>query len=470
MNKQKIILFSIIWWVLLLIFLVFSLLWWWGNKTKIVVPKEFNIWVVWDETAWYSDIITAFKTRYPDYSTTDIKFTKFSNYADYEKTLLNVMSDGNSPDIFVINNNAINSDWNSLLENKIVWLPDNVVNQDYFEKNFNKIFDELIIQSTEKDSEWKDKKVNYLKWVPMWFEALWVFYNFRKVRNIPTTWSELDKEIIDSAKDDYSTIWIWFWNKYVINSADILTLMFIQNWVKDYKSINNSNSDTSLKAYLSYSTDINNWLSKFIDEMNTLNLTTTDLFVRWKVGMIVWYPSLIKEIILAIKRTWWESSLSEKFLRTAPIFQIWTTDDTSNSDSKNDKVNLVNYNFFALSKFSQNSELWFKFLGFLSTKDAQQKYLDKFSYYLPALKSLEEDRMTQPIEKWFDRTKFSDFAPTDVSLISFYKWLKNEYDLYFNNWLNTITDTKQFLDKAFSYMDCSVNHIIKWIDFDKQCE
>lgn len=470
MSRQKIILFSIIWWLVWVIFLSFYFLWTFSSKPKVIVPKEFNIWVVWDETAWFSDIITAFKARYTDYNNTDIKFTKFSNYSDYEKTLLNVMSDGNSPDIFVVNNNSANSLGNGLLESKIVWLPNDVVNLDYFSKNFNKVFDELVIQSDEKNTEWKDIKVNYLKWVPMWYESLGVFYNFRKVRNIPTTWSELDKEILDSAKDDYSTIGIGLGSKFVISSSDILSLMFLQNWVDDYTKLNSSNADNSLKSYIAYSSDINNWLSKFSDELNTLNLTTTDLFVRGKVGVIIGYPSIIKEIILAIKRTSWEANLSEKYLRTAPIFQIGNS-DSNNTDNKTEKSNLVNYNFFALSKFSQSSELWFKFLNYLSTKDAQESYMNKFTYYLPALKSLEEQKLTSPIETWYDRTKFSDFLPNDVTIKSFNKWLKNEYDNYFNNGLNSaIIDTKQFLVKGHSYLDCSVNHIIKWIEFDKQCE
>lgn len=467
MNKQKIILFSAIWGIILLIFTAFSFLWS-SNKKTTNAPKEFNIWVVWDETAGYSDIITTFKSRYKDYANTDIKFTKFSNYSDYEKTLLNVMSDGNSPDIFVVNNNSTNTDGNWLLESKIVWLPNDVVNLDYFEKNFNKVFDELVIQTEDKNNEWNPIKVNYLKWVPMWYETMGVFYNFKKVRTIPATWWELDKEILDSTKDDYSTIWIWYGSKYIINAADILTLMFLQNWVNDYIKINSSNADNSLKAYLSYYTDTNNWLSKFKNDFDSLNLTTTDLFVRWKIWMIIGYPSLIKEIILAIKRTSWDANLSEKYLRTAPIFQISSTDWW---DSKSEKSNLINYNFFALSKFSNNSELGYKFLSFLSTKETQEKYISKFPYYLPALKSLEDWRLEQPLEDWYDRTKFRDFLQEDVVLKSFPKWLKNEYENYFNNWLNSDNfDTKIFLDKAYKYLDCSVNHIIKWVDFDKQCE
>lgn len=75
-----------------------------GTK-KAAGPKELNVWVVGDETAGFSDIITDFKKKSPQYANTEVKFTKFGSYKDYEQTLLNVMADGNGPDIFVVNNN-----------------------------------------------------------------------------------------------------------------------------------------------------------------------------------------------------------------------------------------------------------------------------------------------------------------------------------------------------------------------------
>lgn len=73
------------------------------KKPKTTTPKELTVWVVGDESAGFSDIITGFKARYPEYKNMEVKVTKFGNYADYEKTLLTVLSDGNSPDIFVVN-------------------------------------------------------------------------------------------------------------------------------------------------------------------------------------------------------------------------------------------------------------------------------------------------------------------------------------------------------------------------------
>lgn len=466
MWKQKIIFLSIIGAVVILISSVFLYIWNSTSDKVVKWPAEFNVWVVWDETAWYSNIITQFKVKYPEYSKTEIKFTKFSSYSDYEKILLSVMLDGNSPDIFVINNNATssNSDW--ILDSKTVWLPWTVVDADYFSKNYNKVFDELVIQNEETNEEWKKVKVSYLKWIPMWFETLGVFYNFRKVNSVPATWSELDKEIQDKAGEDYSTIWIGAGLKYILNPSDILTLLFLQNWIDSYSKLWDSWAKSVLSAYTSYSTDTYNWLFNLKDQMDTLNLSTVDMFVRWKVWMVIGFPSLIKEIILAKKRTWGDYSIWDKFLRTAPIFQL-----NSQNSENSEKINFINYNYFALSSYSKNKDMWFKFLNYLSTKTAQEEYSKSFNYSIPAFRSLEDSKLQENIEVWYDRTKFEDFLPTDVTLKWFTKWLKNEYDSYLNKNLDLEPKLQgNLLSKLQDFLQCNINHLINKTEFEKQCD
>ncbi|EKE27984.1 MAG: hypothetical protein ACD_3C00111G0001 [uncultured bacterium (gcode 4)] len=468
MSKHKMIFFAIAWAIILLFSGSFMFLSSISDKGKAVWPKEFNVWVVWDETAWYSDIITWFKKKYSEYANTEVKFTKFSSYSDYEKILLNVMTDGNSPDIFVVNNASMTSEWDWILESKIVGLSKEIVDTDYFQKNFNKVFDELVLQNEEENVDWKKLKVDYLKWIPMWFETLWIYYNFKKLRNIPWTWADLDKEITDAAADSYSTIWLGLGSRYIHTPSDIVTLMFLQNWIESYKKLWEDSASKTLRAYLSYYSDPNNKLFEFKPEMDELRLTTADLFVRGKLGMIIWYPSLMKEIVLAIKRTSWSVKGVERYLRSAPIFQ---TDLSTWEDDKAEKTNIINYNYFALSKYSANQDMWFAFLSYLSTKEAQEKYLNSFSYYLPALRSLEDSRLDESIEKWFDRIKYKDFLLNDVTLKTFEKWLKTEYDVYFNNSLDFSWSTsKNILEKWQMNIECNVNHILKWLDFDKQCD
>jgi ABC-type glycerol-3-phosphate transport system substrate-binding protein len=62
-----------------------------SKKTTSKAPKELTVWVVGDESAGFSDIITGFKARFPDYKNMEIKVTKFGNYVDYQETLLSVL-------------------------------------------------------------------------------------------------------------------------------------------------------------------------------------------------------------------------------------------------------------------------------------------------------------------------------------------------------------------------------------------
>ncbi len=467
MPKNKIIFLSV--WLSVLLLLIFWIYWlstYSKSKSNYGWPKEFNIWVVRDESAWYSDIITWFKAKYPEFNKTSIKVTKFSSYADYEKILINVMWDGNSPDIFVVNNNG----W-TLLEQKVVALPDDIINVDNFSKKFNKVFDELIIENTEKDKEWTEKTVSYLKWIPTWYETLWVFYNWKLVKNIPATWSDLDEEIKNNwQKENYATIWLWLWGKYVFSANDIFTLMLLQNKISNYRNLNQVTSINSLWAYFSYVNDINNNILSLKSEMDQLNLTTVDLFVRWKIWMLIWYPSLLREIELAVKRTAWNSALDKKTLKSSELFQI--TSWSWNSSDKNPNVNLVNYNYFAISKLSKNQKMWYKFLSYLSTKDAQKKYMKSFAFYLPALKELEEERLDENMDSNYERVKYKSFLTDWVELQSFDKGLKNEYDYYFYNHLNDFDtqEKKNILNNAIKFIDCNKNHLINNSSFEEECK
>lgn len=116
----------------------------------------------------------------------EVKVTKFGNYADYEKTLLTVLADGNSPDIFVVNSSD-----GGLLESKILAIPADIVNPDDFSKNFNKVFDDLLIENKEKDDSGKDRTISGIKGIPLGYQAMGVFYNWKLLKTVPHMWSEI---------------------------------------------------------------------------------------------------------------------------------------------------------------------------------------------------------------------------------------------------------------------------------------
>lgn len=146
--------------------------------------------MVGDDVAGYDEIVKSFKESDKRYKDTDVRITKFANYADYEKTLLNVIADGNSPDVF-----AVPSDGGGVLESKTEPIPDQYLSTEEFSRNFNRVFDGLIVEKQEKDKEGKDITVSYLKGVPMGYETMAAYYNLDLVSNaVPRTWAELGKQ------------------------------------------------------------------------------------------------------------------------------------------------------------------------------------------------------------------------------------------------------------------------------------
>lgn len=433
LSKNKIIFFSIVGVVVLFLIVGVSLL----NsatpaKNLLDIPKELTVWVVGDETAGFSDIIAGFKTRYPEYKNMEIKVTKFGNYRDYEKTLLTVVGDGNSPDIFVVNSSD-----GGLLESKILAIPSSVISPDAFSKNFHKVFDELLIENKEKDASGNERTVSGIKGVPLGYQAMGVFYNWKLVKTIPYLWQEIggsavvsnisengDAPVMNDVRD-YADILLSLDGKYVPGAPDILSLFLLQNNVSSYAKFTDVGAEKAIEKYFSFAGKAPaSTLAHIESTMKDLRLTTVDMFVRGKVSMVIGYPSLLKEIEYAIKRAGSENVLSALNLRTSEIPQV--------SLNPKEAINLGEYNYFALSQFSPNTQAGYSFLAYLATGEAEEKYLQSFPLYLPAQRIAEESKINESFSKEYSRVKYRSFMNSDATVQTFQKGLKNEYDAYFS--------------------------------------
>lgn len=93
-------------------------------------------------------MIDAFKKEHEEYKETNIVFTKFSSYQDYERALINVIADGNSPDVFVVPSTGA-----GLLESKIQPISDTYFDGQDLSKNLNRFFDPLLQITPGKSPE-----------------------------------------------------------------------------------------------------------------------------------------------------------------------------------------------------------------------------------------------------------------------------------------------------------------------------
>lgn len=427
-----------------------------SGSDKPAVPKQsskdLSVWLVGDDTSGFNDMASDFKKEFPAYKDVTVSFAKFGSYEDYEKTLLSVIADGHSPDLFVIQNNG-----GTLLESKSSAIPSTVVDTQYFTQNFERVFDELQVQE-KVTVDGEERTVSGLKGIPLGYETLGVFYNWKILKDVPQTWQDVDKAMSTATFDGYTPLAWGLPSRYVLGLPDLLTVLFLQQGITDYKELKDNRAMDAMKQYYAFSlpaqatvatdstygsssdstvasgseTDTSSSTSTvpqgdgtgLKELMDTNNLTTVDLFARGKVGMLIGYPSLLREIEYSVKRASSKSELSDKFLRTAPIPQF-------NRDAKK-AANLVKYRYFALSKYAANPNAAMSFLSFLSGKKAQEKYASKYPYYLPAFKALRSKKMDEPLSSTYDRTKYSSFVPDNVEAKGFGKMLGTDYDRYFS--------------------------------------
>lgn len=442
LNKNKII-FLWIWSFLLLaiIFLILTLNNNWPREIDSSSQNTFKIWMLWQNNAKSNDIIEGFKQIYPNYRSRNIVIETFPSYEDYILTLSSSFISWNWPDIFVLNNN----EKDSLFSNQIVWIDTRVINPNDFRKKYKSFFSEdLIISSWD---------VEFLKWIPVWYETLWIFYNRAHVRHADLeNLSSLNNLIADLWNRNPWVIPIWIWNWSTVNYvSDILTQFFmLEWWVSWLQSITWNVLRQAISAYLLY-WDINwynRYNSKFL-ELTNLRETSLYLFSRWETHMVVWYPSMINKI----KDYWYSASFLQA--RAFPHYFSW-----------NGKT-LVNYDYFVINNDSPNRNLALDFLSYLYSDNWANNFLSVYTYLLPWLLSLESDKLEQKIHSDFNII-LRDFYREEQYLSSFDKWIKYLYDRE----IIWILDNSSYAEANFSdFRDsvlCKRNKIInlEWLSIN----
>jgi ABC-type glycerol-3-phosphate transport system substrate-binding protein len=448
MNKNKLI-FAIIWllFIAIIIFIVFSMnKSWWATKSSKNLTN-FTIWMIWDNNESWKKIIENFKKVNTKYEKTKIDIEVFKDYDDYNFALMAAIAAGKTPDIFVLNNN----EKKSLFEAQALWIDPKIINPNDFRKKYKWVFsDDLIL------SGWnKDKEVEFLKWIPVWYETLGIFYNRRYIQDSELKSISALNNIIAALKEKHpSLIPIWIWNgSTVYNSADIMTQFFmLENGVSWIGDISWNNEKQSLATYLLYwdNDGYNNYNSRY-NELSKLWKTSLDLFSRWETFMVVGYPSMINII--------WEKWFSKNFLQVSPFPHYFSWDGKT----------LVNYDYFVINKNTKNKDLSFDFLRYLTTDIWAEDFLNNFKYYLPALLSLESDKLEEKISDKYNIILW-DFFNSDYELSSFNKWVRSIYDKWIVKILDNSSNYENEFNRLKSKVLCNAKKIDTLKNLSKTCE
>ena len=399
--------------------------------------------MIWDNTDWAASIIKHFKEVYPEHSNKNIIIETFSSYDDYHYALTASLTAGKTPDIFMLNNNEDNS----VFSNQVIWVDSKKISPNDFRKKFKWFFsDDLIIESGE---------LEFLEGVPVWYESLWIFYNRRFVQNSELKSMSWLNNVVAELKDKNKTIVpIGIWNgSTVIDAWDIVTQFFmLENDVDDISDVVGTKLVNWLASYFLYgdSNWYNGYDTKYM-ELTNLWQTSVDLFSRWETFMVIWYPSLIN----TIAKKWF----SKNFLLATPFPHYhsweWST--------------LVNYDYFVINKDSIYQNLANDFLAYIASDLWAENFLEQYKYFLPALLSLESDKLEEKIHPNFNII-LNDFYNSEYELSSFNKWVKNIYDRNIIPILDNAANYESTFTKFRQNILCKAKKIETLTGLSSNCE
>ena len=430
---------------------------------KNIEVKSISVWVVWDTSEQYQNLFSEFSILNKTYKNTTIDIRVFPDYDKYQRSLLSTLSDGTGPDIFMV-------EWggDAILESKVFPLPSSIVDLSNFDKKYEDIFLPLIrSEGTGKET------TRSLVGVPLWYETLGLFYHKSLLRTVPKTWSEVETLAISSDKPSVLPTNLGFNPLYTPYATDIIAyFMWKGGIVRSTKDI--GGGDAGIGEYLAYAlrppeitptsndlqweTNISpreNAPSDIRKEMNDGSLTTIDLFIRGKIAMIVWFPSLIREIEKSEKRGWKEVLSDIILTEKLPQDSLWKK-----------RVNIARYRYLALSKKSENLDAAADLLAYLMSETGWAKAQEAFPLMISPLRSWSEWQKETRLSEVFARTRLDAFIPDlQEDIFVFQYGIKWEYEKIFRELIdrNEKIDINNLSKTIGKNVECELEGTLSWV-------
>ncbi len=373
---------------------------WTPKKEKV---DTLTLWVVWGTTEQYDTLFADFGKYAPEYSKTKISVRVFPDHEQYQRILLSTLADGKWPDII-----GIEAWGDDLLEKQITLIPEDYIDIKDFEKKYEDIFLPLLVETGSKDA-----KTRSIKGIPLGYETLGLFYNKSLLRTLPKTWNDVSVMYDDASLPGVLPINLGMWPRFVPDATDIISYFLISRGITDYAKMEWSDALSEYTSYSEASTKNpsgenssvewgeKNSLILWKDTMETEKISTIDLFMRWKIAIIVWYPSLAWEIEKAYKRA--GSDATDGLILTERLPQ--------DSLGKSEK-NIARYQYLAVSNKSSYQIASAKLLEYLGTETIRRKTIEIFPGLISPEKSYYQEQENSPLSRLFARAQLSAFIPS----------------------------------------------------------
>ncbi len=445
MTKNKIF-FSILWVLVFVGLMYFAIQLWnsWNNSTsKKAAPGDFQVWILEDNVSSFKEFTDTFTSKYPAYANQNIVIESFSDLDAYYNSLTSAFLQWIWPDIFVLPNTE-----ESIFENQISVLSPTLVSPNDFRLSFKPVFwQDLIISDPD------DATQEYLKGVPAWYEALWLYYN-RKYFLRPsdlTTWEDILLEVNTIAERYTDIIPVALWNgSWVCHAVAIISAFLALEDASSLKATTSNQSRQALSIYTAFGQkDGDNRYN--IISAPFLNDTDIEFFTQWDVAAMIWYP----RDLLAIDDIWYQSTLL--YATPFPTY-AWK-----------EAISSIKYNYFVINNQSSKSSMASDFMTYIASSEGQKKYNEIFPYYLPADVALEAELLEKKILPKYNII-YKNFIDQTATQISFDYGDTRLYE----DGLKIILDQSSGYDSLFeslkSYVTCTSTKQTTLLNLSSPCK
>lgn len=409
-----------------------------GSKT------QFTLWTVWDDSNSFQNFLKDFKEKNSNYKNLEVQVTSFKSYEEYYYALFGAFLRNEAPDMFVVNNSDA-----PIFEKNISGIDPSIISPDDFRNNYEQVFSNDLIKTTKVD----DKEVEFLLWIPLGYESLGMFYNFREVgsQKLSTWWYINDFVRKQRSENDAITIGIGN-GSTVPYVSDIITQFLLLEGIKELKNATGNKVKSALWNYQSFG-DINweNRYNELFEDLLGNNKNAIDAYSKWDVQIVVWYPRLLEEL----DKKW----VAKPFLRGG-LFPMY---------SENAGSLMINYNFFAINKNTSNYGVAQDLMKYFASEDGQKNYLKNFAYYLPSRLSLKEARSEENLKSWYS-LKYKDFMNDGLELTTFSRGMKNIYDESLSKILDSQTNASDLFDILRKKVLCMSQKSLSSEELEKSCD
>jgi ABC-type glycerol-3-phosphate transport system substrate-binding protein len=423
-----------------------------STKTTNTGPKvngPISVWIIADSKDVFQQIVSDFKAQNKEFWSANVNIESFSNLEEYNLALSSSFVKGKSPDIFVLNSNE-----SSQFEDQITGLSPTIFNPQDFRKNFKEFFGEALIKSTPNPTGDKSAApIEFVVWIPVWYETLGIFFNrrFFQAKDM-TSWSNISEAARLISEKNSTMIPIALWNGSVTPYAsDIISQFFLLDGFSSLEAVEWKKMKESLATYLSYG-DANgdNKFNTRTTELINSGKNALHMFSRDDTAAVVGYPRMINDI----EALWFKKT----FLLATPFPHYSLTDGKT----------LVNYNYFVINKNTKNYAFSEKFLTYLASETWAKKYLSVYPYYLPAMINLEAELFSQKIHPSFNIVLKDFYSDT-----TFWTFNKSVWYLYDTEMIKVLDDSVNAISRfeiVKKILLCKSKKILNLSNLSIKCE